>query len=141
MNFIARQSQLRLTDVNVNDLNNTAFGCPTLNSDFSCAGNTHVNFSPNLKPIAGSNYTPRMSTGIELQVLLPIINAPFRIYYAYNPLILNTFVPGQSKITRDMFPAGGAGDYTFQQAVATFGSDYVLKEPRKTFRFTVSTTF
>ena len=100
-----------------------------------------IQSSGDLKPIAGSNYTPRMSTGIELQVLLPIINAPFRIYYAYNPLILNTFVPGQSKITRDMFPAGGAGDYTFQQAVATFGSDYVLKEPRKTFRFTVSTTF
>lgn len=141
MNFISRPSQLRLTDTNVIDLNNTAFGCPTLNSDFTCAGNTHVNFSPILKPIAGTNYTPRMSTGLELQVLLPIINAPFRIYYAYNPLIMNTFVNGTSKITRDMFPAGGAGDYTYQQAIALYGADYVLKEPRKTFRFTVSTTF
>jgi outer membrane protein insertion porin family len=141
MNFISRESQLRLTESNVNDLNNNAFGCPTLNPDFTCAGNTHVNFSSTLKPLPGTNYTPRMSTGVELQVLLPIINAPFRIYYAYNPLRLDTFVPGQSKITRDMFPAGGAGDYTYQQAVALFGADYVLKEPRKTFRFTVSTTF
>jgi outer membrane protein insertion porin family len=141
MNFISRESQLRLTESNVNDLNNTKFGCPTLNPDFTCAGNTHVNFSSTLKPISGTNYTPRMSTGVELQVLLPIINAPFRIYYAYNPLRLDTFVTGQSKITRDMFPAGGAGDYTYQQAVALFGADYVLKEPRKTFRFTVSTTF
>jgi outer membrane protein insertion porin family len=141
MNFISRQSQLRITESNVNDLNNTAFGCPTLNPDFTCAGNTHVAFSSTLKPIPGSNYTPRMSTGVELQVLLPIINAPFRIYYAYNPLILNTFVHGQSQITRDMFPAGGAGDYTYQQAVALYGADYVLKEPKKTFRFTVSTTF
>jgi len=100
-----------------------------------------VTFSPTLKPIPGTNYTPRMSTGVELQVLLPIIYAPFRFYYAYNPLRLDTFVPGQSRITRDMFPAGGAGDYTYQQALALFGADYVLKEPRKTFRFTVSTTF
>ena len=141
MNFISRQSQLRLTDTNVNDLNSTNFGCPTLNPDFSCNGNTHVTFSPTLKPIPGTNYTPRMSTGVELQVLLPIINAPFRIYYAYNPLIMDTFVNGSSKITRDMFPVGGAGDFTYQQAVALYGADYVLKEPRKTFRFTVSTTF
>src|SRR5207248_2200936 len=115
MNFISRQSQLRLTDTNVSDLNNTVFGCPLLNADLSCAGTTHVTFSPTLKPIAGTNYIPRMSTGLELQVVLPIINAPFRLYYAYNPLILNTFVKGQSQITREMFPAGGAGDYTFQQ--------------------------
>jgi outer membrane protein insertion porin family len=40
-----------------------------------------------------------------------------------------------------MFPPGGAGDFSFQQAVATYGADYKLLEPRKTFRFTVSTTF
>ena len=94
-----------------------------------------------MKPIPGTNYTPRMSTGLELQVLLPIVNAPFRIYYAYNPLLLNTTVNTKSLITRDMFPAGAAGDFTFQQAVITYSSPYALREPRKTFRFTVSTTF
>ena len=29
-----------------------------------------------------------MSNGAEVQVILPIVNAPFRIYYAYNPLRL-----------------------------------------------------
>jgi outer membrane protein insertion porin family len=141
MNFITRPSQLRLTDVNLNDLNNTAFGCPVLSASLVCVGNSHVSFNPELKPIAGTNFVPRMSTGIEFQVLLPVINAPFRIYYAYNPLILNTRVPGPAQITRDMFPPGGAGDFTFQQSLANFAPDYVLKEPRKTFRFTVSTTF
>jgi outer membrane protein insertion porin family len=73
--------------------------------------------------------------------LLPIVNAPFRIYYAYNPLLLNTNVTPQSPITRDMFPAGAAGDFTYQQSLITYGSTYVLREPKKTFRFTVSTTF
>ena len=33
------------------------------------------------------------------------------------------------------------GDFTYQQSLITYGSTYVLREPRKTFRFTVSTTF
>jgi outer membrane protein insertion porin family len=40
-----------------------------------------------------------------------------------------------------MFPAGAAGDFTFQQAVSAFNPSYLLREPRKTFRFTVATTF
>jgi outer membrane protein insertion porin family len=40
-----------------------------------------------------------------------------------------------------MFPPGGAGDFTFQQALSLFGPNYLLREPRKTFRFTVATTF
>jgi outer membrane protein insertion porin family len=82
-----------------------------------------------------------MSTGLELQVLLPIVQQPFRIYYAYNPLTLNTIVHSPSPIVRSMFPAGAAGDFTFQSAIATLAPDFRLQEPRKTFRFTVSTTF
>jgi outer membrane protein insertion porin family len=44
-------------------------------------------------------------------------------------------------ITRDMFPVGGAGDYTYQEAIQSYGSQYVFREPRKTFRLTISTTF
>jgi outer membrane protein insertion porin family len=84
---------------------------------------------------------PRISTGLELQVILPIVNAPFRIYYAYNPLLLDTTTNAQNQITRNLFPAGAAGDFTFRQALQSFAPDFVLKEPRKTFRFTVATTF
>jgi outer membrane protein insertion porin family len=141
MNFIALANQLKLTPENLANLNGTPFGCPSLDAGFNCQGTKTVNFSPTQTPIPGTNYTPRMSTGLELQVLLPIVNAPFRIYYAYNPLILNSNVPTKSPITRDMFPAGAAGDFTFQQSLNTFGNTFVLREPRKTFRFTVSTTF
>jgi outer membrane protein insertion porin family len=141
LNFIAFPSQLSLTPENLANLNNTPFGCPGFDSAFNCTGTQALKFSGNLKPIAGTNYTPRMSTGIQLEVLLPIVNAPFRIYYAYNPLTLNTTVNNTSMISRSMFPAGAAGDYTFQQSLITFASPYVLREPKKTFRFTVGTTF
>jgi outer membrane protein insertion porin family len=50
-------------------------------------------------------------------------------------------IEGQHLITRSMFPAGGAGDYSYAQAIQLYGSLYELREPNKTFRLTVSTTF
>jgi outer membrane protein insertion porin family len=73
--------------------------------------------------------------------MMPIINAPFRIYYAYNPLRLFDTFNGKNLITRSMFPAGGAGDYSYAQSQQLYGSLYDLREPDKTFRLTVSTTF
>lgn len=140
MNMALRQSQLKISPDSLSQLNTTVFGCPALES-FLCTGGTQLPFTGDLKTISGTNFVPRMSTGLELQVLLPIVQAPFRIYYAYNPLILNTTVTSPNLITRSMFPPGGAGDFTFQQALAQFAPNIVLKEPRKTFRFTISTTF
>lgn len=141
-NFALRQSQLRLSDTNITDLNNTQFGCQYLDPvTHTCAGTKQFSFSPNITPLNGTNYIPRMSTGLELQVILPIVNAPFRVYYAYNPMRMDTFVNPPNRITRDLFPAGAAGDYTYQQVQLTYGSPYRLLEPRKTFRFTVATTF
>jgi outer membrane protein insertion porin family len=40
-----------------------------------------------------------------------------------------------------MFPPGGAGDYTYQESIEAYGARDLFREPRKTFRFTVSTTF
>jgi outer membrane protein insertion porin family len=82
-----------------------------------------------------------MSTGLELQVIMPVVNAPFRVYYAYNPLRMNTIAAPPTTITRDMFPAGGAGDFTYLNAVALYNTAYKLHEPANTFRFTVATTF
>ncbi len=108
-----------------------------------------------IHPVAGTNFVPRMSAGAELSVLMPIINAPFRLYYAYNPLRLyeepycsyalaganHQYSCNAKLITRSMFPPGGAGDYTYQEAIESYGSQYVFREPRKTFRLTISTTF
>jgi len=40
-----------------------------------------------------------------------------------------------------MFPDTDAGRYTYQLAQQVFSPRYQLREPRKTFRFTVGTTF
>src|SRR5262249_38606024 len=137
---VLRQSQLQVAPSSLTQLNNTLYGCPSLVA-FQCEGGTSVKFPADMKTVPGTNFVPRMSTGLELQVLLPIVQQPFRIYYAYNPLILDTIVHSPSPITRSMFPPGGAGDFSFQTAIATVSPDFHLREPRKTFRFTISTTF
>ena len=137
------------------------YGCPTLYLDTNtgqniCSGGvsgTAVGFKREIRPLTGANMVPRMSLGGELSVIMPIVNAPFRLYYAYNPLRLyeqpycNDGVSSHQSscsgelLTRDMFPVGGAGDYTYQEAMEAYGGRYVLREPRKTFRLTISTTF
>jgi outer membrane protein insertion porin family len=139
--FISNQSQLRVAGAQFNLLQTTVFGCPTLTSTFTCAGGTTIPFSAELKPVSGTNYQPRMSTGLELQVIMPVVNAPFRVYYAYNPMRIDETIASPSPITRNMFPAGAAGDFTYAQAISTYQPGYLLREPRKTFRFTVATTF
>lgn len=140
---IIRKSQLQINSGQLADINNTVFGCPTTDIALNCTGGSRLNPPSNgiLQPVGRTNWVPRMSTGLELQVFLPIINAPFRIYWAYNPLRLNTTASSPIPITRDMFPAGAAGDYTYQNAIAVFSPHFTLREPRKTFRFTVATTF
>ncbi len=145
MNFAARSSQLRISDAAFAQLNST-FGCPSLGPPpfYQCSTVPLTTaFKQDLQMVPGTNYVPRMSTGLEVQVMMPVINAPFRVYWAYNPLLLNTTAPPPNPplFTRAMFPPGAAGDFTFQEAMKSFVPGYLLKEPRKTFRFTVSTTF
>ena len=140
IDVVTRKSQLRQSVEGSDILNAPLYGCPTYING-ACQGGTQVQFTNLIRPIRGTNFVPRMSTGAEFQVILPIVNAPFRIYYAYNPLRLFTQIPGQNLITRSMFPAGGAGDYTYALSQQLYGPYYQLREPKKTFRLTVSTTF
>jgi outer membrane protein insertion porin family len=122
------------------------YGCPQFINGACYGGQEVPGFSPQqLATVPHTNFVPRMSNGIELQVLMPIINAPLRIYYAYNPLRLYEDVPQRlavnNTVFRSMFPISGAGDYSYQQALQLYGASYQLREPRKTFRFTVGTTF
>jgi len=139
--FITNPSQLSVAGAQINTLQSTLFGCPALNAVFQCVGGTTLPFSNELKPVQGTNYQTRMSTGVELQVILPVVNAPFRIYYAYNPLRIDEVVNSPNPITRSMFPAGAAGEYTYLQTISLYQPRYLLQEPLKTFRFTVATTF
>jgi outer membrane protein insertion porin family len=144
VNPIIRKSQLKINTGQFSDLQNTLFGCPDLDPAFQCTGGQKLPFSQFLQPVPGTNWVPRMSTGIELQVMLPVINAPFRIYWAYNPLRLDTNTNPPVPISKSMFPFDthfGAAQYTYQNTIDTLGPNYTLREPRKTFRFSVSTTF
>jgi outer membrane protein insertion porin family len=148
-NFAARESQLQLNAQELEQLNTTLFGCPTFVTGVGCLGASPVSppVSAQLHTIPGTNFVPRMSTGLELQVIMPVINAPFRIYYAYNPLRLDTTVQTHNQFTCASFPSGvgsqaiGAGAYSCAQAEQTYTNTFLLREPAKTFRFTVSTTF
>jgi len=146
---IIRNSQLRINSGQLTDINTTVFGCPQLDVALNCVGGHTEKFSQNLQLVGSTNWIPRMSTGLELQVFLPVVNAPFRVYWAYNPMRLNSSARGPAQITRDMFPGPtclpekvcSAGDFTYLNAVETIGPLFQLREPRKTFRFTVATTF
>jgi outer membrane protein insertion porin family len=139
--FITNPSQLSVAGAQINSLQTTIFGCPALNAVFQCVGGTTLPFSNELKAVQGTNYQTRMSTGLELQVILPVVNAPFRVYYAYNPMRIDETVSSPNPITRSMFPAGAAGEYTYLQTISLYQPRYLLQEPLKTFRFTVATTF
>jgi len=141
---VIRGSQLRITQQQLSILQNAKFGCPSLDIAYNCTGSTTLpadKLTPFLSLAGNTNWTPRASTGLELQMMLPVINAPFRIYWAYNPLRLDTLSSPPIRIDRSMFPAGAAGDYTYNLATSTYSPNFRLREPRKTFRFTVATTF
>jgi outer membrane protein insertion porin family len=144
---ILRTSQLQIAKLQFQDLLSTQFGCPNLPPPYTnCEGAVNLKFSQYLRPVPYTNWVPRMSTGLELQMMLPVINAPFRVYWAYNALRLNSSATPPVPISRSMFPCatcqnGAAGTYTYQTAQDTLGLSYTLREPRKTFRFSVATTF
>ena len=142
-----RSSQLRISTGQLAAINQVPFGCPQVDPiSGQCFGSQKLQFRPDLSILGSSSWQPRASTGVELQVFLPIVNAPFRIYWAYNPLRLDEPSQAPVPVTRNMFPGCpgplcGAGDYTYQLTSNTFSPRYQLREPRKTFRFTVGTTF
>jgi len=151
------KGQLKQSPEGFASLTAPLYGCPVYNNG-SCQGGipgSQVGFARDIHPVAGTNFVPRMSLGGEISVIMPIVNAPFRLYYAYNPLRLyerpycnadlskgsaNQSCSSQL-ITRDLFPPGGAGDYTYAEAIQGYGARNLFREPRKTFRLTVSTTF
>nr|WP_089406762.1 outer membrane protein assembly factor BamA [Granulicella rosea] len=158
MTFNTMKSQLEQTAAGYSSVESPLYGCPTIVNG-SCFGGVSFDgqnghpapFAKTLQTVPGSNYVPRMSSGAELQVILPIVNAPFRLFYAYNPLRLYKDLPQQLALPlnapagtttfRDLFPTTGAGLFSYQQAVQYYGAAYQLREPRKTFRLSVSTTF
>ncbi len=79
----------------------------------------------------------RMSTGLEFQVLLPVVQAPFRVYYAFNPLRVHENIQTPIAADPSYFPNGA----TYRSAIASYGASYPFLERFGTFRFTIGRTF
>ena len=152
MNFNSEPHQLKQSASGVSTIASPSYGCPVFVNG-ACFGGVHIPAfdATYLNTVPHTNFVPRMSNGAELQVILPIVNAPFRLFYAYNSLRLFRDLPQQLALPQtglsgqttfqSLFPNTGAGQYTYLQAVQFYGANYTLREPRKTFRLSVSTTF
>jgi outer membrane protein insertion porin family len=102
-----------------------------LNEDFPQAG-----FGPLVDQIE-STESLRSSTGVELQVMMPVVNAPFRFYWAYNPHRVTDLLYPPVVADRSLFP----NSRTFINGIARFGTPMPYIEDKSTFRFTISRTF
>jgi outer membrane protein insertion porin family len=133
---IVRQSALKLNPT----------GLTSLEQQFPAS-----NVSGQLSIASGTNFRLRGSTGIEFGVQLPIVQAPFRIYYAYNLNRLHSEIlsppdyinPNELKLLQGSLPPE-----VYNTQVLPLLQEFVLNpgrlnyfEPKTTFRFTVGKTF
>ncbi|MGA2270819.1 MAG: outer membrane protein assembly factor BamA [Bryobacteraceae bacterium] len=118
---ILRSNQLTMEATRVGDLN----------TQFPQAGYTGK------VVIAPGTQKMRASTGLELQVMLPVVNAPFRLYFAYNPSVVREYLQPPIVADRASFP----NNATFLNSIATYGQAYPFYEKRTMFRFTIGRTF
>jgi len=150
---ILRKSQLALNPSAV-----ASFQQEYPNPDFPA-----LKIADTLPLISGTNFAPHASGGVELVVQLPIIQAPFRFYYAYNYARITETIEGPSVTDAygNVLPGGFYVDpleRAYLQKLGVYTTVVVpeletflrsqterlpagLIEPKSTFRFTVSRTF
>jgi len=87
--------------------------------------------------VAPGTQALRSSTGLEFQVLMPVVNAPFRVYFAVNPNRVHENLIPPIVADRSYFP----NQATYQAALAQFGQPLPFDERLTMFRFTVGRTF
>ncbi|MBZ5632447.1 MAG: outer membrane protein assembly factor BamA [Acidobacteriia bacterium] len=121
MNRLSNKSQLKLNPGRIADLN-TQFPEAAFGESAVLAAGTQI---------------IRTSTGIELQVLMPVFNQPFRIYWAYNPTRVYQYLQPPIVADRSYFPNAAS----FANSILTFGQPSPLFERRSQFRFTIGRTF
>src|SRR5689334_18894677 len=121
MNRISNKSQLKLNPSRISDLNGQFPEAAFTDSAVLAAGTQII----------------RTSTGIELQVLMPVFNQPFRIYWAYNPTRVYEYLVPPIVADRSYFP----NQASFVNSILTFGQPSPLFERRSQFRFTIGRTF
>jgi outer membrane protein insertion porin family len=163
---VIRRSALQLDSTGFHSL--TDLGQPANFPDATKAPPLGSGLTQQLALAPGTNFRLRGSAGIEFVVQLPIIQAPFRIYYAYNVHRLHdelvarnpyiepsqicepgplSLVPCPQGITTGFYPRTLPPEVW--SSVREEIKDFILNnpgrlnyfEPKTTFRFTVSRTF
>src|SRR5579863_2506321 len=117
--------------LNTNQLKLNPSRIATLNSEFPEASFL------DRAVVAPGTQNLRASTGIELQVLMPVVNAPFRVYWAYNPYNVAENIQAPILADRSFFP----NQASFVNALAQVGQIFPYVERRSLFRFSVGRTF
>jgi outer membrane protein insertion porin family len=123
--FVLRTNQLQI-DTSIPSLQTLATEYP------------YFSLPTRLKIISATNLRPRSSTGLDLQIIMPVVNAPFHFFYGYNWLRENnvTVVPPQVLPPETMFP----NQATYEDAVNLFRG-FRLRERKGRVGFTVARTF
>ncbi len=121
VNRLSRPSQLKINQSRIDNLNDLF---------------PEAAFRPQARIVSASQAI-RSSTGLELQVLMPVVNAPFRLYWAYNPNIFDSVVQPPIVTDRSTFP----NNATFLNSIVQFGRPFNYRERRSTFRFSIGRTF
>jgi outer membrane protein insertion porin family len=128
-----------------------------LQQQFTIAG-VNAPISPTLSFQPGTNFKLRSSAGVELIVQLPIVQAPFRIYWAYNINRMAQVMtapksqfPGDPNNSNDpnwdVYKAGIPSQVwdslVVPQILTLYNNPQRTNffDPIRTFRFTVSRTF
>ena len=135
VNGIVQPSQLKLDPAGLANLRET-FPATTIPSEIPLAQK--------------SNFYPRASTGLELVVQLPIVQVPFRIYYAYNFLRYSEVIQPPrgdyflSDAVRATLPPGVLVNQVLPQLNFLLDQNnrrLLYSEVLHTVRFTVARTF
>ncbi len=130
-NGVLRKSQLRLSEEAIQNLTDVF---------------PNLTFSENLELVSNTNFRLRGSAGLEFVVFLPVLNVPFRVYWAYNLFRLKEEIhipASQFEVPEGVVLPPGVFE---NQIVPTLGLVFQERtvsfhEPVKAFRFTVSRTF
>ncbi len=149
INKISFTNQLRLNPSVLSSLQNEF--CSGFIPGTPGLSNCDNRFPSKIPLVPGTNSQVRMSTGLELEVMMPVIHQPFRVYYAFNPLRVDENILPPTLFDKQDFlnqiPAAYQNNPAVQSALAftmrrlTAGAPEPFQEAPHVFRFTVGTTF
>jgi outer membrane protein insertion porin family len=142
---VVKRNALQLDQTGFNNLTGSMNGIPAPFPNAQSADN----LTRQLAVAPGTNFRLRGSAGIEFVVQLPIVQAPFRIYYAYNVhriheqlFVKQPFIdPSEEKFIQTLPRSAQAEICTILCPIQQNPSGLNYFEPKTTFRFTVSRTF